>query len=1263
MDIRRSDLDNLTRLAELWKKTPGAEFEALLTGVDLTSWQDIVKYLRSLGMRENQQLIKMNISLSNNIRLTLEGSGAIQAYCRDNRIADKPFVAMLKEDIAGAETVNLNSYAARAKLKREIPLASTDTRVKEVLARWDSLDKHFRNIQRFEFTAPGGVPVRFDISIVRENAGRPARTFQEARVTTRPPRYEVEVELTAKRETTEVKAAVAHILRGLSWLLQGRQRSYVLVSQQEAEAVRASIGDIFGLASGGSERGRRGGSNRNRGGPQPAFRFPSPQPVTLERRHMMESADPAVPNLLSTDGGYNVTDKADGLRCLLFVSSNGMVFLVDGGGRVYATGKRTQAALKGLVLDGEWIRRDRAGTAVSHYMAFDILAKNADKGVANLPFKAPAGADSREAHMSKAVLELGAAKQVVKGVPATQDLQIGMKTFRTAAGKGIFTEAAEMLELAKSAIYNTDGLIFTPNKAPLPIGRGTWNDQLKWKPPHENTIDFLVIVDRERTKTSEPTAVEAVSTMFREDTGQTVRFKTLRLFVGSNRDVAFADPRRTILNGEELPRALHEGAWKEVEFRPTEPRDPMASVCYVAIDESGEESDIIRCARTEDIIQSDTIVEMAYYPERAPGWRWEPVRVRHDKTERWLSQQAEGGGRRGGTMNADWVANSIWSNIHNPVSEEAITTGRITECVAPAALNTQLGYTVRRTPMRDLMKTQCMRNFHNEYIRRRILLGTVLKAGVTVCDLAMGRGEDIPKWIAAGVRSVIGCDAAAASLNSPTDGAYSRLLDKMIALGGRDKVPPMVFIQADISRRLLTGDAGLTPDDTALLKHAFARGGDMESAGGKGADVVSCMFAASQLFRDENTLLGLLNNLADTVKVGGLFVGCGLDGDAVARAFVAAQGQSTIMGRDGAIDTWAMTRHYSADIGSAVPPTAAGLGLSVDVDFIAEGERSTEYLVSWPYFQARLAEAGIELLTPEELGILSLPASTQMFSETWEAADTKYNMTASLQRLSFMNRWWIMRRRSDRRPAPPTAPPPTALLPTAPPPTATAPVPLAPLPTADLIDFTQLETPPSTRIDFTFDAPKRAPIFIVNGDERYDRENRLGDPSLADWPRYLSLVTLHEIPDMKNPAVKYPSVFAAIQSAIYQLSTDKPALGPAIFSTNGKIHKYYEEERAKLVAAGQPTALQEKTIDEETNMMREQASPDKMNKYKAIWDKAKWGVTKPIAYKTYLAERFATDSKFRAILQSIKSVGGKISYIEGRDANTIGDWMMELTMA
>ena len=1260
MDLRRSDNDGIHRLGELWKTTPGAELEAMLTGLDLTGWQDVIQYLRSLGMQEAPQIVKMNICLSNDIRLTLEGAGVIQAYCRDNRIGDKPFVAMLKEAVADAEPVTLGHYAVKAKLKRETPLAADDVRVKEAIARWDKIGKHFRNIQRFEFVAPGGVPIRFDVSIVRENVGKPSRTFQEARVISQSPRYEAEVEVTASRDSTTAEAAVRHLMRGISWLLQGRQRSFVLVSRPAEDYVRASLADIFGSASASARRGKTAGSA--------PFRYPGPQPATLERRHIVAEADaePGVPNLRTMPGGYNVTDKADGLRCLLFVADDGRVFLVDGGGRVYATGKKADKGIAGTVLDGEWIRRNRTGGHVSHYYAFDILAYRGDTGVVAEPFTVagemlgPLSATSKNTRysvMSSAVTVLGAAVQTVARVPPEENLQIGVKTFRPCvAGPDIFMKGAgATLEDAKGAPYNTDGLIFTPNSAPLPLGRGTWSEQLKWKPPHENTIDFLVLVDRERGADGKPTGVDAVGTKYREDSGQTVRFKTLRLFVGSNRDGAFADPRATVLGAEALPRSLDEGEWREVEFRPMEPRDQMASVCFVEISEGSSNlldtgSELIRTTRGGDVIQSDMIVEMAYHPERSPGWRWEPVRVRHDKTERLLSQKG-GKGRKGGTMNADWVANSIWTSIHNPVTEDAVRTGRVVQCAAPETLVAASSVGGRRAPGRDALKVQCMQNFH-DYVKR-MLSRRILTAGVTVCDLAMGNGgSDLNRWIAAPVSFAFGCDVLPLAINGPEDGAYRRLMDKMVELGGRDRVPPMMFAQADMARRLVTGEAGMTEEDRGLLQGVFGKGG----AGATGFDVVTCTFAMEYMFRDLDTLGGFLNNLADTVKVGGYFVGCGLDGDSVARLLAP---ESSVVAKDGRADVWMMTKRYGTGVGNSVPPSATGLGQAFDVDFIAMGESRTQYLMSWPYLQARFAECGLELLTAEELAGLGLPVSTQMFGDALASAPEPFAMTDAMRRYSVLNRWFIFRRRSDIRPAPPAAPP-------------AAPVGLTEMitePVSELGSVRRRQTrAPLSAVAEVSDAPASAsapvepivlPVEKVKEPEAKEPEPfllnavapddaRLG-PTLADWPRYMTLAAQIEIVDLTDSAVRYPSIEAAIASAKFQKATNMPALGPQLFRVEGAIHQSYVRKREGMAADALP-----KSIEDEATAVRVASGQNKMKAYKAVWDPDAWSAQKMELYKAYLDQRFSTDPRFREMVQAIQAKGGEIMFVNGTDANELG---------
>lgn len=1273
MELRRAEKEGVDHLANIWKTTPGAELEAMLTGLDLTGWQDIIQYLRSLGMRENQQIIRMNVCLSNDIRFTLEGTGVVQAFCRDNKIHNKPYTAMVKENITDAVPIELESYPVRAKLKREVPLAADDMRVKDALSRWDQLSKLYRQIQRFEFIAPNGIALRFDVSIVREGRGR---TYQESQVGLSVAKYEAEVELTADREITESAAASALLLKGLGWLLQGRQRSYVLVSTTTVKDIHTALRETFRLGGGaGGRRNNRGGGPGATGGGSAAaaitepFRYPAPQPATLERKNMTKPQEPGVPNLITTPGGYNVTDKADGLRCMLHVARNGKIYLIDGGGRVYGTGLQLPSAstLAGTVLDGEWIQRNRSGEPISYYYAFDILSRaGGDTSVAALPFMIAGetlGSTTPTRHLAimETITALQEAKQTMRGIPATAALQIGMKTFRTItdSDQDFFrTAVSATLDYTRSAPYNTDGLIFTPNMEGLPLGQRSWPAQLKWKPSAENTIDFLVVVERERDARGKPTAVDAIGTKYREDAGHTVRFKTLRLFVGSSRDGAYSDPRATVLSGAPLPTSTEEGAWRPVEFRPTAPRDSMAAICYMAIGEGIADpaggsaaataldtaSTTIRASRTGDVIQSDMIVEMAYHPERAPGWRWEPIRVRHDKTERWRS------GTQSGTMNADWVANSIWSSLHNPITETAIRTGVIAECVSGPGAEPVLtggGSTGRRAPARDLLKVQCMLNFHDDGIKRAMLYKPTLRPGASLCDLAMGRATDIHKWIASGVSNVFGCDVVAANLNDPDDGAYRRLLDKMVSMGGRDRVPPMTFVQADAARRLKTGEAGITAEDQTLLAQEFGTGG----RGVAGFDVASCMFALPYMFRDENTLAGFLTNLADTVKVGGYFIGCCFDGDAVAQKLF---GHNTVIGRDGGAEAWAITKRYGSAIGSTVPPSAVGLGLAIDVDFISVGETRTEYLVSWPFLQAMLATAGLEPLTVEECVELGLPASSQMFRSTWTEQGERWAMSEAMKEYSFMNRWFVFKRRSDARPAPPrepvAAPAPATLTQRV----ATGVAPTVPTEVAAAPVVAEEEAPAIIPLP---DEEEEAAAIAESKDylvslKLAGTDNRLG-PELMDWPRYLATGMLFEIEDRTDPSIKYPSIDAAVSSEKYKL-TEKPELGPRMFRVEGAIHQKYERQRKELEDKAASKEELDGVLLDELRFTRAAATTSKMTSMKVTWDQSKWDSVKGEVYRSYIRQRYERDGRYRAMIDAIHAKGGQILIENGTEPNQLG---------
>jgi hypothetical protein len=361
------------------------------------------------------------------------------------------------------------------------------------------------------------------------------------------------------------------------------------------------------------------------------------------------------------------------------------------------------------------------------------------------------------------------------------------------------------------------------------------------------------------------------------------------------------------------------------------------------------------------------------------------------------------------------------------------------------------------------------------------------------------------------------------------------------------------------------------------------------------------------MFRDQATLHGFLTNLADLVKVGGYFVGCGFDGDSVARLLAK---EDSVSGRDGGTDIWTITKRYGTN---RLSPTKDGLGLAIDVDFISIGDTYTEYLVSWPYLVEQLASIGLEVLTPEDQAALGLTASTQMFADAFEtskvAGSRRYDMPEVLRRYSFLNRWYIFRRVADRRPVPlayevsgPKAPLPLSavqqsLL-------VAKPVggPLSAIPegkeesaqpnsngSPPLLEVVQ-EAVPEAVPEAVTEALEVKPLFIDSAIRTPD--DRLG-PALSDWPRYMSLGTLVPggIQDHFTPggSARFPSVEAAIAAAKYQVATDKPALGPQLFAVDGALHQKFETARAK------PGANMEETVDNQIKQTRLASAKAKMS--------------------------------------------------------------------
>jgi hypothetical protein len=183
-------------------------------------------------------------------------------------------------------------------------------------------------------------------------------------------------------------------------------------------------------------------------------------------------------------------------------------------------------------------------------------------------------------------------KEVIKGLTPKTKLLVSMKRFRfgTPGDLSIFQAAAQTLDTPR--IYETDGLIFTKNDMPIPDApQGAFNEQFKWKPPKDNTVDFMVVTEK-----IQGTVVDAIHDGFHPTSGKNIRYKVLRLHVGSRDDLSKtgAKPREIVLQNLPLqPPKGTQGAnvYRPVLFYPEEFPDDMANTCYVEVQTDAETGD------------------------------------------------------------------------------------------------------------------------------------------------------------------------------------------------------------------------------------------------------------------------------------------------------------------------------------------------------------------------------------------------------------------------------------------------------------------------------------------------------------------------------------------------------------------------------------------------------------------------------------------------------------------------------------------------
>ena len=954
-------------------------------------------------------------------------------------------------------------------------------------------------------------PFQIDMSVVKESHKDQtgyisASTFEAARVLDSPIRYEIEIEVINDlvgpgTAFNHPKHLLDNLRKMIKIVMSGFQGTNYPVSLSETRRVQRQYYHLLY-----PEEGRGSGSGRVRGadadddadadgrGDDYDYDDSNAPPVNLRSKHFIGPAsytlqmenirpldtDSRVPNIRVN---YSVTEKADGQRKLLFVApKNGHVYLIDMNMNFQFTGAVSlNTKLYNSLIDGEHILHNKNGQFINLFLAFDVYFVHKADIRSRLFFPASVNEDEvltnfRLPLMESLVKNLQL-KCVSGGVDSLPPIRIETKKFEIASSsesspRSIFDCCAAILRKCDEHQfeYHTDGLIFTPidfgvgstvrndNTVAGPLYKSTWEYSFKWKPAHMNTIDFLVT-----TKKGEDTE-DLVSNIFKSGVDmsrcvQIQQYKTLVLRVGyDEKKHGHLNPCVTMIEGGGGDTGTGTGtgtgdAYKPAPFYPTYPYDDQAHICHIMLrpDEAGVSQ---MMTMENDVFQDETIVEFSYDASQPVNWRWLPLRVRHDKTAEYRS-----GGKNYG--NAYHVANNNWHSIHNAITPEMIMTGEgipdelvsndiyynHTETVSASALGGRGGGGAGRTLAKG------MRDFHNLFVKRKLIM-SVARPGHTLIDLAVGKGGDLPKWIAAKLGFVFGIDYSKDNLEHKFDGVCARYLD---VKRNKRNIPDAIFIHGDSSKEIRAGQAAISERYRLITRAIFGEGAKDASLLGRGVyphygrgadgfDICSVQFAIHYFFENIVKVQTFLQNVAECTKLGGYFIGTCFDGARIFQALARLEtgdeltvlrGGNTNAGPGGANSDpekmWSVRKKYHQ---TEFEPDSSSIGYEIEVYQDTINKATKEYLVNFDYLTQLLENYGFDLVTPEEAETtlaFPMPDGTATFETLFHHMETECRksgmegatewsrqcqqeygsalyMTSQEKQVSFYNRYFIFRK-------------------------------------------------------------------------------------------------------------------------------------------------------------------------------------------------------------------------------------------------------------
>ena len=1043
-----------------------------LTKID---YNNIIQKLKSLGFSSANEggaymlriqsefldSVTGTFKLSSNIRTEIRGFEVIQDYCKHNdlnKILKSDFYSgnnvdfhkktLYKTDNENFFPVNFDDFNFRVSYQTEEQMKISNPIIRGLIESWEKNKKVFRFINRVTFAHPE-IPINVDLSIVKNSTSimlgkggkkimKPVYTTAESGVFENPEVYEIELEVNNNAIGPGTTYALPQqllngIRKTIKYILMGLQGTNYPISYPEQNDI---IHEYMKMI-------HQENYNPDKRIYTSDFIGPSSNTLQLENILPLGKNNTTFINIRKD---YCVTEKADGERHMMYISKKGKIYLINNRMKVIFTGAETENVdVFHSLIDGEIVLHDKYGKFINLYAAFDIYFKNG-KDVRTYGF-IPKTVDEiatkyRLPILNHLIKELNPhfiisgqsqnskEKQVQKEL-GLSPIRIECKKFyssNTVSGSiTIFNLCKTIIEKEKQGLfeYNTDGLIFTPESMGVgankigeagPLKKITWEYSFKWKPPQFNTIDFLVTTEKEN-------GVDRITTTFEDGVNASIQnqlnqYKTLVLRCGFNeRKDGFLNPYQDMLD-DKFPSIgnvdNNEKDYLPVRFYPTSPPDKLAGICNIMLER--DDTGIYQMFTEErEVFTDNTIVEFRYDLDRSSTWNWIPLRVRYDKTEE-LRQGMPNFG------NAFHVANSNWYSIHNPVTEEMISTGNH---IPDEIVDEDVYY--NRMSVKSRL-TVGLRDFHNLFVKKSLIVGAS-KKGNTLIDYACGKGGDFPKWIKASLSFVFGIDISKDNLENRIDGACARYLNYKKTV---KSMPDALFVNGNSGANIRSGAAMLNDKAIQITRAVFGDGPKNEEKLGKGVykqygkgedgfNVSSCQFALHYFFENQNTFQNFMRNVAECTKLGGYFIGTCYDGKSIFNMLKHKQFGESVEIYNGDTKVWEVRKEYDEP---EFLDDVSSVGYKINVYQESINKMFPEYLVNFDYMERIMETYGFKLLTRDEAKEHGLPNGTGMFNELFVMMEEEVKrnrlkqneygealkMNSYEKKISFLNRYFIYKK-------------------------------------------------------------------------------------------------------------------------------------------------------------------------------------------------------------------------------------------------------------